>query len=88
MGAIFPDTKHPCHRCGNAVVVKGGFDAPDQVECRVCKMLGDRALVPLLRNPSKEALRRFQAAPKGSVLFEQQLEARGKRDKNICPVRI
>lgn len=84
MGAIFPDEVHPCSRCGNSVKVEGTkaetFDSTT-LECVVCKSLGDRAIVPLLRTkPGAErdaALEKFRASPPGSVLFNVGLMRRG-----------
>ena len=76
MGAIFPDSIVACSRCGNDAKLPEGSSL-EAAECKLCESLGDRALVPLLRNPTPEAIARFLAAPKGSALFEAGLSRRG-----------
>ncbi len=78
MGVIFPDMVVPCSRCGVSFKLREDTDVvPDFVECVVCKSLGARALVPLLRNPTPEAVAAFKASPPGSVLFKVGLMRRG-----------
>jgi hypothetical protein len=66
-----------CDRCGNSVKLGQNTDVrPEFVECVVCRSLGARALVPLLKDPTPEALAAFRASPPGSVLFDVGLMRR------------
>ena len=80
-------TQLPCSRCGLATTLRE--EKADRIiedggaptfECEVCRSLGGRALVPLLKARGKEreaALVAFRASPPGSVLFNAGLMRRG-----------
>jgi len=78
-------TEVTCYRCGrddrlrDEVAAKYELGQPGHgtYECPVCRSLGGRALVPLLRNPTPEAFAAFWASPPGSVLFNVGLVRRG-----------
>lgn len=81
MGAIFPDEVVECHRCGRDVRI-GSQEAEKRgpVECGTCKVLGPKALVPLLRGGTPEQFAAYHAAPKPSVLFRAQMARRGIKE--------
>ena len=71
VGTIFPEEEKNCERCGCKITYLGVSDPPR--ECVLCKFLGDRSLVWLLRDPTPENIAAFRAAPRGSEIFNGRL---------------
>lgn len=61
-----------CDRCTNRFAFHGMVGETMPSTCKLCEYLGDRALVPLLRDPTPEAVARFMAAPPGHLRFQRE----------------
>lgn len=63
-----------CDRCGCSFPHFGYDD--EGPTCVLCQYLGDRALVPFLKDPTSERLTAFRAAPPGWLRYQREATRR------------
>ena len=80
MGSFGDFTVQCSNGCGQKLTFMSVPDGPRC--CAVCRQLGDRSLVVLLKSEkTPERIAAFRAAPSGSVAFARGLRDRGIRDE-------